>query len=87
MTITDTLRHAAKTCGMTQQELARASGVQESVVSRFLAGAGLRSGNMDALAKTLGLELTKRTEGAAGDGGTKPRKPASATTRRTKGGR
>lgn len=73
MTITETLRAAANASTLSQAELARASGIPESGISRFLAGSGMRSENMDALAKVLGLELTpiNRKAGKATNGGNK----------------
>lgn len=56
--VSDRLRAEIKTCGMTRAELARRSGVPESVLSRFTVhGRDLRSDNLDRLCKVLGLKL------------------------------
>lgn len=47
---------------MSGAELRRASGIQESVLSRFMQGAELRSGNFDKLCMYFGLELVARAE-------------------------
>ena len=60
-TITDQLRKAITTSGMTQAELSRASGVAESQLSRFRDGGELRTGNVDRLCSVLGLVLTTKT--------------------------
>ena len=57
-TITDQLRKTVEKCGQTRAEISRETGIPESVLSRFVVGGhGLRSENMDKLAKYLGLSL------------------------------
>lgn len=57
MSVSDALRKAMKARGEGIREIARATGVEPSVISRFLRGAGLRSENLDALAGHCGLKL------------------------------
>ena len=58
-TVSEALRRAIETCGMTRADLSRSSGVPESGISRFMAGESeLRTGNVDRLAAALGLTLT-----------------------------
>lgn len=58
MTVSEQLRKAIETCGMTRADIARGCGVADSVLSRFVAGEkGLRSENLDTLCGFLGLEL------------------------------
>lgn len=59
MTVSEQLRQAIDNCGMTRAELARQSGVAESVLSRFVVGGrDLKTPNLDAVCKALGLQLT-----------------------------
>lgn len=46
--------------GLSQQELARRSGVPASGINRFLAGSDLRSSNVDRLCETLELRLVTK---------------------------
>lgn len=56
--VSDALRRAIRTCGMTQAELSRRSDVPESGISRFMAHTSeLRTGNVDKIAAVLGLTL------------------------------
>lgn len=59
--MSEQLRAAIKASGLTQAELSREARVPESVVSRFLAGAQLRSDNLDSICKVLGARLTTTT--------------------------
>lgn len=61
MTVSDQLKQAIAASGIPQAELARLSGVPESVLSRFRTGETLlRGDNLDRLCTTLGLELVNR---------------------------
>lgn len=67
-TVTDTLRRAVERCGQTRYAIAKATGIPQAVLSRFVAaGRGLRSENIDKLCDYLGLVLVvkpaKRTKG------------------------
>jgi transcriptional regulator with XRE-family HTH domain len=55
------IRRAASASGLSQRELAKAAGVHESGLSRFMSGqAGLRAPVMERLAARLGLRLVGR---------------------------
>ena len=59
MSVSDQLKRTIQTCGRTQAELARESGVAESVISRFIRGeTTIGQDNMDKLCRYLGLRLT-----------------------------
>ena len=65
MTVSDTLRQALKDCGRSMYTVAQETGINASVLSRFVSGgAGLRSGNLDTLADFLDLELRPRIKAA-----------------------
>ncbi len=57
MSVTETLRQALKDCGASRAEVSRATGITESVLSRFVGGATLRGPHLDTLADHLGLAL------------------------------
>ena len=60
MTITEALRKAYMARDETQAEISRATGVAESVLSRFAGGGPLRSGTMDSLCGYLDLVLVAK---------------------------
>lgn len=60
-TVSDTLRRELERCGKTRYAVSKATGIPESVLSRFVHGQPLRGGNFDTLADYLGLELTRKT--------------------------
>jgi hypothetical protein len=66
MTVTDTLRRALNECGASRAEVSRATGIGESVLSRFVGGATLTGANLDTLAEHLGLALLPVPGRAAG---------------------
>ncbi|HLP84600.1 MAG TPA: helix-turn-helix transcriptional regulator [Phycisphaerales bacterium] len=70
-TVSMQLREAIERSGKSRYEIARQTGVNASVLSRFVAsGRGLRSHNVDALCAYLGLTLVKvKTTGKARKGG------------------
>lgn len=55
MTISDQLRTALADSGLTQSQIAEASGVSQRAVSQFLAGYQVRSDTLDALADAVGM--------------------------------
>jgi hypothetical protein len=58
MSITETIRERIGTCGITRAEIARRTGIAESVLSRFVRGITLLDGpHIDTLGEFLGLEL------------------------------
>jgi len=57
-TVSEQLRKAIETCGQTRYAIGKATGVPNSVLSRFVAsGQGLRSQNLDKLCAYLNLVL------------------------------
>lgn len=56
-TISEAVRDAAKVSGQTQVELAAGAGVSQRGISEFLAGGGLQSKSLDALARHLGVTV------------------------------
>lgn len=56
-TVSETLRAALQRCGETRYAVSKATGIPESVLSRFTHGKPLRMRNMDTLAAYLGLVL------------------------------
>jgi hypothetical protein len=72
--VTDQLRKAVEECGQTRYAISKATGIPQSVLSRFVAsGAGLRSESIDKLCEHLGLVLVpdprKATAGRKRAGG------------------
>jgi len=59
-TVSETLRRALERCGETRYAVSRATGIPESVLSRFVHGQPLRGANLDKLADYLGLVLTPK---------------------------
>ena len=63
-TLMSELRRAIQECGLSQAELARRAGLQESIVSRFRRGLmDITLRNADALAAVIGLEFRKVRKG------------------------
>jgi len=60
MTITDQIRRAIRDCGLTRYRLAQESGVEEASLSRFMAGSGITTTTLDALAGVLRLQVTMK---------------------------
>jgi hypothetical protein len=58
--VTETLRQALERCGQTRYAVSKATGIPESVLSRFVRGQPLRGGNLDKLADHLGLVLVAK---------------------------
>jgi hypothetical protein len=59
-TVTETLRRELERCGQTRYAVSKATGLPESVLSRFVHGQPLRGANIDKLADYLGLALTAK---------------------------
>lgn len=57
MSITDTIRRGLAATGMTQVQIAEASGTTQRTVSEFLRGAGCSSANLDRFAEFLEAEI------------------------------
>lgn len=62
--MSETLRFELARCGQTRYAVSKATGIAESVLSRFTHGQPLRGANFDKLADYLGLALTAKA-GAA----------------------
>lgn len=66
--VSDQIREAIASRGLSSYAVAKAAGVNDSVVARFMAGQrGISSESLDALAAALGLRLV------AGSGGLRKR--------------
>jgi hypothetical protein len=61
-TIGDQLRDAIEHADATRYRLAQQSGVLESTICKFMAGAGLNLESMNRLCDVLGLELQPREQ-------------------------
>ncbi|MBX3404150.1 MAG: helix-turn-helix domain-containing protein [Phycisphaeraceae bacterium] len=59
-TASETLRRELGRCGQTRYAVSKATGIPESVLSRFTHGQPLRGANFDKLADYLGLVLTAK---------------------------
>lgn len=59
-TVSETLRRELERCGQTRYAVSKATGIPESVLSRFIHGQPLRGANLDKLADYLGLALTRK---------------------------
>ena len=49
------IRQAVDACGLTRYAICKALGMEQSLMSRFMGGAGLGKESMDALAELLNL--------------------------------
>ena len=58
--VSDQLRKAMESNGQTRYAISKATGIPESVLSRFAHGGPMRGPNIDTLADYLGLTLTKK---------------------------
>lgn len=61
--MTAQLRQIVQTDKRLPSHIAEASGVDKSIISRFLHGAGLTSDNIDKLAAHYGLRFTRARKG------------------------
>jgi len=57
MKLSDEIRRAIQSSGLSRYEIAKRSGVQQSALSRFVRGEGLSTASLDRLAPVLGLHL------------------------------
>ena len=60
MTFSDQVRRAIRDCGLTRYRIAQEAGVEQASLSRFMAGAGVTTTTLDAIAKVLRLEVTMK---------------------------
>ena len=64
--LTEQLRQAMETCGETRYAIAKATGIDQSVLSRFASGErGLSMEALDTLGRYLGLELVAKRRSKA----------------------
>lgn len=62
--LSDQLRRAIENCGMTRYAIAKATGISEPTLSRFMSGErGLPMKTLDKLADYLDLNITKGKTG------------------------
>lgn len=66
-TVSETLRRELERCGQTRYAVSKATGIPESVLSRFTHGQPLRGANFDKLATYLGLVLVPKSTKARKD--------------------
>jgi transcriptional regulator with XRE-family HTH domain len=65
MKVSDQIRRITEQCGESRYAIAKATGIAESALSRFLAGKrGLSSNSLDKLGEHLGLEVVVKTRKA-----------------------
>lgn len=57
MSLSDQIRRAIRDCGVTRYRLAQESGVDEASLSRFMAGSGITTTTLDAIAKVLRMSV------------------------------
>jgi predicted transcriptional regulator len=62
MTPSDQLRRIIRQSGMTRYQIAKASGVPQSSLSRFMDGKHTSTDTIDRLAKVLKLEIVTRND-------------------------
>jgi transcriptional regulator with XRE-family HTH domain len=56
--LSDQIRRAVDTCGLSRYRISKVMGVAESTMSRFMSGqGGLSMENLDALAELIGLDI------------------------------
>ena len=60
MTFSDQIRRAIRDCGLTRYRLAQEAEVEQASLSRFMAGSGVTTTTLDAIAKVLRLEVTMK---------------------------
>ncbi|MEQ8770046.1 MAG: helix-turn-helix transcriptional regulator [Phycisphaerales bacterium] len=58
MEFTDKIRLAVEQSGETRYAISKATGIAESVLSRFMSGRSISGPNLDVLARHLGLDVT-----------------------------
>ena len=60
MTFSDQIRRAVRSCGLTRYRIAQEAGIEQASLSRFMAGAGVTTKTLDAVARVLRLEVTMK---------------------------
>ena len=59
-TLSTQVRRAIRDCGLTRYRIAQESGVEQGTLARFMAGSGVTTTTLDAIAKVLRLEVTMK---------------------------
>jgi transcriptional regulator with XRE-family HTH domain len=63
MKLSDQIRQAVEQCGETRYAIAKATGIDQSTLSRFVSGErGLPMNTLDRLADYLGLTITMKSQ-------------------------
>ena len=65
MTFSDEIRREIERCGASRYRIAEASGVSQSTLSKFMAGAGMEYAALDRVAAAIGLHITREPAAAA----------------------
>ena len=65
MTFSDEIRREIERCGASRYRIAEASGVSQSTLSKFMAGAGMEYDALDRVAAAIGLHITRAPAAAA----------------------
>ena len=58
--MSDQIRTAVESCGLTRYAICKQTGIQPAALSRFMAGTGITTSTLDKLAEFLGLEVVVR---------------------------
>lgn len=60
MSFSDQIRRAIRDCGLSRYRIAEEAGVEQASLSRFMAGSGITTTTLDAIARVLRLEVTMK---------------------------
>ncbi len=61
MTMSNQIRKAIRTCGLTRYRIATETNVGEATLSRFMAGRPIQTDVLDRMARLLGLSIKVKT--------------------------
>ncbi len=61
ITLSDQMRQLVVTCGQSRYSISKATGLTQSLLTRFMAGHGIETKSMDILASHLGWTIQQRT--------------------------
>jgi len=78
MKISDQIRHAIESCGLTRYRIAKEAGISQSTLSRFMAGKAMSTECLDRLTELLGLsiQMTRPRRHVVALGSPRARRPA-----------
>ena len=65
--LSDQIRAAVEASGLSRYRIAKQLGIAESTMSRFMAGSGMETEHLDALADLLDLNLAPRKRSRKGE--------------------